>query len=405
MSMPNAGLLELTSVFPEVSSQAATKGDIRMDLRFTEEQDMMRKMVQDFAQKEITPNIEKMEQGEFPREILKKMGELGLMGIPIPVEYGGSGMDFTSYIIAIQELSKVSATIGVILSVHTSVGTNPILYFGTEAQKQKYVQKLAAGEYLGAFCLTEPSSGSDAASLKSKAVLDGEHYVINGSKVFITNGGEADVYIVFAKTNPAAGAKGITAFIVEKGTPGLVIGKDEHKLGLHGSRTVQLTFEDMRVSKENRLGEEGEGFKIAMANLDVGRIGIAAQALGIAEAAYEAAVQYAKARQQFGRPIATHQGVGFKLADMATNIEAAKLLIYQAADLRVKGLNAGKEAAMAKLFASKTAVEVTTEAIQVFGGYGYTKDYPVERYFRDAKVTEIYEGTSEIQRIVISKRL
>ncbi|TKC17127.1 acyl-CoA dehydrogenase [Robertmurraya kyonggiensis] len=376
-----------------------------MDLRFTEVQEMMRKMVQDFAQKEIAPNIEKMEQGEFPKEILKKMGELGLMGIPIPVEYGGSGMDFTSYIIAIQELSKVSATIGVILSVHTSVGTNPILYFGTEAQKQKYVQKLAAGEYLGAFCLTEPSSGSDAVSLKSKAVLDGEHYVINGSKVFITNGGEADVYIVFAKTNPAAEAKGITAFIVEKGTPGLVIGKDEHKMGLHGSRTVQLTFEDMRVPKENRLGEEGEGFKIAMANLDVGRIGIAAQALGIAEAAYEAAVQYAQARQQFGLPIATHQGVGFKLADMATNIEAAKLLIYQAADLRVKGLNAGKEAAMAKLFASKTAVEVTTEAIQVFGGYGYTKDYPVERYFRDAKVTEIYEGTSEIQRMVISKRL
>ncbi|MEQ2528793.1 acyl-CoA dehydrogenase [Robertmurraya yapensis] len=376
-----------------------------MDLRFTEEQEMMRKMVQDFAQKEIAPNIEKMEQGEFPREILKKMGELGLMGIPIPAQYGGANMDFASYIIAIHQLSKVSATIGVILSVHTSVGTNPILYFGTEEQKQKYVQKLATGEYLGAFCLTEPSSGSDAASLKSKAVLDGDHYVINGAKVFITNGGEADVYIVFAKTNPVAGANGITAFIVEKGTPGLVIGKDEHKMGLHGSRTVQLTFEDMRVPKENRLGEEGEGFKIAMANLDVGRIGIAAQALGIAEAAFESSVQYAKSRHQFGRPIATHQGVGFKLADMATNIEAAKLLIYHAADLRANGLNCGKEAAMAKLFASKTAVEVTTEAIQVFGGYGYTKDYPVERYFRDAKVTEIYEGTSEIQRIVISKRL
>lgn len=407
MSMPNVGFLELTRVpeSPFTHKRTATKGDIRMDLRFTEEQDMMRKMVQDFAQKEIAPTIEKMEQGEFPREILKKMGDLGLMGIPIPAQYGGANMDFASYIIAIHELSKVSATIGVILSVHTSVGTNPILYFGTEEQKQKYVQKLARGEYLGAFCLTEPSSGSDAASLKSKAVLDGDHYVINGSKVFITNGGEADVYIVFAKTNPVTGAKGITAFIVEKGTPGLVIGKDEHKLGLHGSRTVQLTFEDMRVPKENRLGEEGEGFKIAMANLDVGRIGIAAQALGIAEAAYEAAVQYAKSRQQFGRSIATHQGVGFKLADMATNIEAAKLLIYHAADMRANGLNCGKEAAMAKLFASKTAVEVTTEAIQVFGGYGYTKDYPVERYFRDAKVTEIYEGTSEIQRIVISKRL
>lgn len=376
-----------------------------MDLRFTEEQEMMRKMVQDFAQKEITPFIENMEAGEFPKEILNKMGELGLMGIPVPSQYGGAEMDFTSYIIAINELSKVSATIGVILSVHTSVGTNPILYFGTEEQKQKHVPKLAAGEYLGAFCLTEPSAGSDAGSLKSRATLDGEHYVINGSKVFITNGGEADVYIVFASTKPELGTHGISAFIVEKGTPGLVIGKDEHKMGLHGSRTVQLTFEDMRIPKESLLGEEGQGFKIAMSNLDVGRIGIAAQALGIAEAAYEAAVNYAKERVQFGRPIATQQGVGFKLADMATNIEAAKLLIYRAAELRANGLNCGKEASMAKLFASKTAVKVTTEAIQVFGGYGYTKDYPVERYFRDAKVTEIYEGTSEIQRIVISKQL
>jgi acyl-CoA dehydrogenase len=376
-----------------------------MDLRFTEEQEMMRKMVQDFAQREIAPFIEKMEEGQFPTEVLRKMGELGLMGIPIPSKYGGSEMDFISYIIAIHEISKVSATVGVILSVHTSVGTNPILYFGTEEQKQKYVPKLAAGACLGAFCLTEPSAGSDAGSLKSKAVLDGDHYVINGSKVFITNGGEADVYIVFASTDPSAGAKGITAFIVEKGTPGLVIGKDEHKMGLHGSRTVQLTFEDMKVPKENVLGEVGQGFKIALANLDVGRIGIAAQALGIAEAAYEEAANYAKERVQFGRPISAQQGVGFKLADMATSVEASKLLVYRAAELRAKGLNCGKEASIAKLFASKTAMEVTTEAIQVFGGYGYTKEYPVERYFRDAKVTEIYEGTSEIQRIVISKYL
>jgi len=381
------------------------KGGKSMDLRFTEEQNMMRKMVQDFAQKEIAPFIEKMEQGEFPRDILKKMGELGLMGIPIPAKYGGSEMDFASYIIAIHELSKISATVGVILSVHTSVGTNPILYFGTEEQKQKYVPKLAAGEYLGAFCLTEPGAGSDAGGLKSRAVLNGDHYTINGSKVFITNGGEADIYIVFASTNPAKGTKGISAFIVEKGTPGLIIGKDEHKMGLYGSRTVQITFENMKIPKENLLGEEGQGFKIAMGNLDVGRIGIAAQALGIAEAAFEAAVAYAKERQQFGRSIATQQGIGFKLADMATAIEAAKLLIYRAADLRAQGLNCGREASMAKLFASKTAVEVTTEAIQVFGGYGYTKDYPVERFFRDAKVTEIYEGTSEIQRIVISKQL
>lgn len=376
-----------------------------MDLRFTEEQEMLRKMVSQFAQEEIAPFVEKMEEGYFPREILKKMGELGLMGIPIPAKYGGSEMDFVSYIMAIHEISKVSATVGVILSVHTSVGTNPILYFGTEEQKEKYIPKLATGEYLGAFCLTEPNAGSDAASLKTRAVLDGDEYVINGSKLFITNGGEADVYIVFASTNPEAKSKGISAFIVEKGTPGLIIGKDEKKMGLHGSRTVQLTFENMRVPKENLLGKENEGFKIAMSNLDTGRIGIAAQSLGIAEAALQAAIDYAKGRYQFGKPIIEQQGIAFKLADMATAVEGAKLLVYRAADLRMRGEKCSKEASMAKLFASRTAVEVTTEAIQVFGGYGYTKDYPVERYFRDAKVTEIYEGTSEIQRIVISKSL
>jgi len=376
-----------------------------MNLTFTEEQEMMRKMVRDFAQKEITPFIEKMEKGEFPRDIVRKMGALGLMGIPVPEKYGGAGMDFTSYIIAIHELSKVSAAVGVILSVHTSVCTNPILYFGTEEQQQKYIPKLASGEYLGAFCLTEPSSGSDAASLKTRAVKKGDHYVLNGSKVFITNGGEADVYIVFATTDPALGTKGIAAFIVEKNTPGFIVGKDEKKMGLHGSRTVQLTFEDLHVPAANMLGQEGEGFRIAMANLDVGRIGIATQALGITEAAFEAATAYAKTRHQFGKPIAAQQGIAFKLADMATSVEAAKLLVYRAADLRSKGLKCTLEASMAKLFTTKTAVDVTTEAIQVFGGYGYTEDYPVERFFRDAKVTEIYEGTSEIQRIVISKHL
>ncbi|PAQ15277.1 acyl-CoA dehydrogenase [Bacillaceae bacterium SAOS 7] len=376
-----------------------------MELRFTEEQEMMRKMVRDFAESEIAPWIERMEEGEFPREILKKMAELGLMGITIPEEYGGSEMDFTSYIIAINELSKVSATMGVILSVHTSVGTNPILYFGTEEQKRKYVPKLAAGEYLGAFCLTEPSAGSDAASLKTRAVKQGDQYIINGSKVFITNGGEADTYIVFASTNPELGSKGVSAFIVEKDTPGLVIGKDEHKMGLHGSRTVQLTFEDMQVPVANLLGQEGEGFKIAMANLDVGRIGIAAQSLGIAEAALQEATNYSKERKQFGKPIAAQQGLAFKLADMATSVEAAKLLVYRAANLRAQGLPCGKEASMAKLFASKAAVDVSIEAVQVHGGYGYTQEYAVERYFRDAKVTEIYEGTSEIQRLVISKQL
>ncbi|MFP7298568.1 acyl-CoA dehydrogenase [Neobacillus niacini] len=376
-----------------------------MNLRFSEEQEMMRKMVRDFAENEIAPFVERMEQGEFPREILRKMGDLGLMGIPVPEKYGGAEMDFVSYIIAINEISRVSATVGVILSVHTSVGTNPILYFGSDEQKQRFLPKLASGEYLAAFCLTEAGSGSDAKSMKSRAVKKDDHYVINGSKMFITNGGEADVYIVFASTNPELGSKGISAFIVEKNTPGLVIGKDEHKMGLHGSRTVQLSFEDMHVPVENLLGQEGEGFKIAMANLDVGRIGIAAQALGIAEAALGAAVDYAKERVQFGKPIAAQQGIGFKLADMATNVEAARLLLYRAADLRAQGLKCGMEASIAKLFASKTAVETATEAIQVFGGYGYTEDYPVERYFRDAKVTEIYEGTSEIQRIVISKYL
>ncbi|MCA1065494.1 acyl-CoA dehydrogenase [Rossellomorea aquimaris] len=376
-----------------------------MELRFTEEQQMMRKMVRDFAETEIQPFVEKMEEGHFPREILNKMAELGLMGITVPEKYGGSEMDFTSYIIAIHELSKVSATIGVILSVHTSVGTNPILYFGSEDQKQKYLPKLATGEYLGAFCLTEPSAGSDAKSLKTRAEKRDDHYVLNGSKVFITNGGEADTYIVFAATDPTKGSRGVSAFIVEKDTPGLVIGKDEHKMGLHGSRTVQLTFEDMKVPVENLLGQEGEGFKIAMANLDVGRIGIAAQALGIAEAAFDYSTAYAKERVQFGKPISQQQGIGFKLADMATAVEGSKLLVYRAANLRSNDISCGKEASMAKLFASKTAVEVSTEAIQVYGGYGYTKEYPVERLFRDAKVTEIYEGTSEIQRMVIGKNL
>ncbi|EZP75343.1 acyl-CoA dehydrogenase domain-containing protein [Parageobacillus genomosp. 1] len=377
-----------------------------MNLHFTEEQEMMRKMVQEFAQTEIAPFVERMEQGEFPRPILNKMAELGLMGITVPEEYGGAGMDFVSYIIAIHEISKVSATVGVILSVHTSVGTNPILYFGTEEQKKKYVPKLASGEYLGAFCLTEPSAGSDAKSLKTKAVRQGDHYILNGSKIFITNGGEADTYIVFARTDPnEKGSRGISAFIVEKDTPGFIIGKDEKKMGLHGSRTVQITLEDAKVPAENLLGEEGQGFKIAMANLDVGRIGIAAQSLGIAEAALEHATAYAKERIQFGKPIAEQQGVAFKLADMATAVEAAKLLVYRAAFLRAQGLPCGKEASMAKLFASRTAMENAIEAVQIFGGNGYTKDYPVERLFRDAKICEIYEGTSEIQRLVISKYL
>lgn len=376
-----------------------------MDLHFTEEQLMMRSMVQDFARTEIEPLIPSMEAGEFPRSIIDKMAKLGLMGITIPEKYDGVEMDFISYIIAIHELSKISATIGVILSVHTSVGTNPIVYFGTEDQKQKYVTKLARGELLGAFCLTEPGAGSDAANIKTQAVLKDDHYIINGSKAFITNGGEADVYIVFAVTNPQAGNKGISAFIVEKTAPGLIIGKDEKKMGLHGSKTVQLTFENMKVPLENRLGKEGDGFKIALSNLNIGRIGIAAQALGIAEAALNTAINYAKERKQFGKSIAQHQGIAFKLADMSTAVEAARLLVYRAAHLCASEEFCAQEVSMAKLFTSKTAVQVTTDAIQIHGGYGFTEDYPVERYFRDAKITEIYEGTSEIQQIVISKYL
>lgn len=377
-----------------------------MDLRWTEEQQMMIKMVRDFAQKEIAPFVPVMEETEeFPRHIVKKMGEMGLMGIPIPEEWGGVGADFTSYILAINEISRVSATVGVILSVHTSVGTNPILYFGNDEQKNKYVRKLATGEFLGAFALTEPSAGSDASSIRTQAVRQGDEYILNGSKVFITNGGEADVYITFAITDPSKGTRGISAFIVEKDTPGFTVGKKEKKMGLHGSNTTELIFDNARVPAENLLGKEGDGFTIAMANLDSGRIGIASQALGIAEAALEYATQYAKERKQFGEPIANKQAIGFKLADMATLVEAARLLVYQAASLRTQGKPCGKEASMAKRFASDAAMKIATEAVQVFGGYGYSREYPVERLFRDAKITQIYEGTNQIQRVVIAKHL
>ncbi|ARI76042.1 acyl-CoA dehydrogenase [Halobacillus mangrovi] len=378
-----------------------------MHLQFTDEQQMMRKMVRDFAEKEVAPAVERMEREDrFPKELLPKMGELGLMGIPIPEKYGGAEMDYTSYIIAIHELSKVSGTLGVILSVHTSVGTNPILYFGTEEQKQKYIPKLASGEYLGAFALTEPSAGSDASSLKTRAKKRDNHYILNGSKVFITNGGEADTFIVFARTNPdVPTGKGLSAFIVERDTPGFSIGKAEKKMGLHGSSTVSLNFDQCEVPASQLLGKEGEGYKIALSNLNMGRIGIAAQSLGIAEAALEHATAYAKERVQFGQPIAKLQGISFKLADMATAVEASKLLVYNAASMQQQGVKCGKEVSMAKLMASKTAVDTAIEAVQIHGGYGYTEDYAVERFFRDAKVCEIYEGTSEIQRIVVSNHL
>jgi len=374
-----------------------------MDFKLSEEHELLRQTVRDFAEKEVGPTAaERDEEERFDREIFNKMAELGLTGIPWPEEYGGAGMDYLAYAIAVEELSRVCASTGVTLSAHVSLGSFPIFKYGTEEQKKKYLKPLALGEKIGAFGLTEPAAGSDAGSLKTTAVRDGDYYVLNGSKIFITNAGEAETYVVFANVDKTKGHKGISAFIVEKGTPGFSFGKKEKKLGIRSSPTMELVFENCRIPKENLLGEEGQGFKIALSTLDGGRIGIAAQALGIAQGAYEAAVKYAKERTQFGKPIADFQGISFMLADMATKIQAARFLVYHAAWLESNHIPHGKAAAMAKLFASETAMEVTTKAVQVFGGYGYTREYPVERMMRDAKITEIYEGTSEVQRIVIS---
>ncbi|MDV2886504.1 acyl-CoA dehydrogenase [Alkalihalophilus pseudofirmus] len=377
-----------------------------MNFLLTEEQEMIRKMVRDFAKNEVEPTAEERDEEErFDREIFDKMAELGLTGIPWPEEYGGIGADYVSYCIAVEELSRVCASTGVTLSAHTSLAGWPVYKFGTEEQKQKFLRPMAEGKKIGAYGLTEPGSGSDAARMKTTAIEDGDNYVLNGSKIFITNGGIADIYIVFAVTDPEARHKGTTAFIVEADTPGFSVGKKEKKLGIRSSPTTEIIFEDCRVPKENMLGKEGEGFKVAMMTLDGGRNGIAAQAVGIAQGALDAAVGYAKERKQFGKPIGAQQGIGFKLADMATKIEASRLLTYQAAWRESEGVSYGKESAMSKLFAGDTAMDVTVEAVQVFGGYGYTKDYPVERYMRDAKITQIYEGTNEIQRLVISKML
>lgn len=377
-----------------------------MRFSFTPEQEIIRRMVCDFAETEITPIVNKMDEEDlFPRETINKMAALGLMGIPVPEEWGGAGADFISYILALEEISKVSATVGVILSVHTSVGTMPILKYGSEAQKKRFVTRLAQGEYLGAFALTEPQAGSDAANLRTSARKAADKYILNGSKMFITNSGEADVYVTFAVTDPDKGSKGISAFIVEKDTPGFRVGKKEKKMGLNGSNTCELIFEDAEVPEENLLGREGQGYEVALSNLSGGRIGIAAQAVGIAQGAMNAALSYAKERKQFGNPIAKKQAVQFKLADMAVQIEAARLLIYRAAERRQLGFACKKEASMAKMFATDTAMKVTTEAVQIFGGYGYTREYPVERLFRDAKITQIYEGTNEIQRLVIAGQL
>ncbi|MDR4890250.1 acyl-CoA dehydrogenase [Fredinandcohnia sp. QZ13] len=377
-----------------------------MYFKLSEEHEMIRKMVRDFAKNEVAPTAaERDEEERFDREIFDKMAELGLTGIPWPEEYGGIGSDYLAYCIAVEELSRVCASTGVTLSAHTSLAGWPIYKFGSEEQKQKYLRPMAQGEKIGAYGLTEPGSGSDAGGMRTSARLEGDHYVLNGSKIFITNGGIADIYVVFALTDPSSKHKGTSAFIIESDFPGFSVGKKEKKMGIRSSPTTEIIFEECRVPKENLLGEEGEGFKIAMMTLDGGRNGIAAQAVGIAQGALDAATEYAKERVQFGKPIAAQQGVGFKLADMATSVEAARLLTYQAAWLESEGLPYGKESAMSKLFAGDTAMKVTTDAVQIFGGYGYTKDYPVERYMRDAKITQIYEGTQEIQRLVISRML
>jgi len=369
---------------------------------------MIRDAAHDFAQNEIVPVAAEFdESGEFPHKTVKKMGEMGFMGIEIPEEYGGAGMDTLAYVLALEEISKADASHGVIMSVNNSLYCHGILKFGTEEQKKKFITPIASGKSIGAYSLTEPQSGSDAGTMKSRATRDGDSYILNGRKSWVTSGPVADYFVVFMMTDPDKKQKGVSAFLVEGNTKGLVRGKKEPKLGIRASATSEIIFEDCRVPVENRLGAEGEGFKIAMTVLDAGRIGIASQALGIAEAAYEAARQYAGQREAFGQPIGAFQGTGFKIADMKTRIEASRLLTYNAALAKEKSKQTdGRytlEASMAKLFASETAMFVTHQALQIHGGIGYSKELPVERYFRDAKITEIYEGTSEIQRLVISR--
>lgn len=371
--------------------------------KLTDEQLEMQEMFRDFAEKEVAPKaIEVDENHRFPEENVKKMQELGFFGIPFDEEYGGNGQDTLTYVLAVEELAKVCATTSVIISAHTSLCGDCINKFGTEEQKEKYLTPLASGEALGAFALTEPDAGTDAAGQKTVAVLDGDHYVLNGSKIFITNAGYADTYVVFAMTDKSQGTRGISAFIVEKDFEGFKTGTIEDKMGIKGSSTRELVFTDCKVPKENLLGEEGKGFKVAMQTLDGGRIGIGAQALGIAEGALAKAVKYVKEREQFGRPLAKFQNTQFKLAEMAIDIESARHLVYKAASLKDAGESYTVAAAAAKLKAARVAMDVTTKAVQILGGYGYIKEYEVERMMRDAKITEIYEGTSEVMLMVVS---
>ena len=382
-----------------------------MDFTLSKEHEMARTLFREFAEKEVKPLAQEVDETEeFPRETVEKMAKLGVFGIPVPKEYGGQGCDPLTYAMCVEELSKVCGTTGVIVSAHTSLCCDPIMTYGTEEQKQKYLVPLAKGEKLGAFGLTEPGAGTDAQGQQTKAYLDGDEWVLNGSKIFITNGKEADVYVIFAVTSVVEDKRGrkkkmISAFIVEKGTPGFTFGTKEKKMGIRGSSTYELIFTDCRIPKDNLLGAEGKGFGIAMHTLDGGRIGIAAQALGLAEGALERTVDYVKERKQFGRAIGAFQNTQFQLADMATKVECAQLLVYKAAMAKATQKVYSVEAAKAKLYAAEVAMEVTTKAVQLHGGYGYTREYDVERMMRDAKITEIYEGTSEVQRMVISGAL
>jgi len=376
-----------------------------MEFNVPKTHELFRQMIREFVENEVKPIAAEVDEEErFPIETVEKMAKIGIMGIPIPKEYGGAGGDNLMYAMAVEELSKACATTGVIVSAHTSLGTWPILKFGNEKQKQKYLPKLASGEWIGAFGLTEPNAGTDAAGQQTMAVQDPEtgEWILNGAKIFITNAGYAHVYVVFAMTDKSKGLKGISAFIVEANTPGFSIGKKEMKLGIRGSATCELIFENCRIPKENLLGDKGKGFKIAMMTLDGGRIGIASQALGIAAGALDEAINYAKERKQFGRSLAQFQNTQFQIANLDVKVEAARLLVYKAAWRESNNLPYSLDAARAKLFAAETAMEVTTKAVQIFGGYGYTREYPVERMMRDAKITEIYEGTSEVQRMVIA---
>jgi len=374
-----------------------------MNFDLDDQQQMIRDSAREFAEKEIKPVAGEFdEKGVFPADIVKKLGQLGFMGMMVPEEYGGAAMDAVSYAIAVEEISRCDASVGVTMSVNNSLVCQPLMDFGSEDLKKKYLPALAEGRHLGAYSLTEPEAGTDAGAVQCTAVLDGDEYVINGTKIFVTNGGQADIILLFASTDRSLKTKGIGAFMVEKGTPGFSVGKKEDKMGMRASDTSELVFEDCRIPKGNLVGKESMGFKIAMSALDGGRIGIASQAVGIGQACLDESIKYSKQRKQFGKPICEFQAIQWTLADMATEIEAARLLTYKAAFQKDKGLRYSKEAAQAKLFASEAAVKASINAVQIHGGYGYMKEYDVERYFRDSKLTEIYEGTSEVQRLVIA---